>query len=105
MNPAIGKTLFARRSIGFQRVDDLRPAQAQVLLAGFADIQVKNRLGGKFAILVLALSGALSIGAFAQTTEEGPGPSEQPSAPMEIGQVSVERLSHRKPSIRPVAGR
>jgi hypothetical protein len=47
---------------------------------------MKNRFAGKFAILVLALSGALSIGAFAQTTEEGPGPSEQPSAPMEIGQ-------------------
>src|SRR4051812_11027570 len=47
---------------------------------------MKNRLAGKFAILILALSGVLSIGAFAQTTEEGPGPSEQPSAPMEIGQ-------------------
>jgi hypothetical protein len=47
---------------------------------------MKNRLAGRFAILVLSLSGALSIGALAQTTEEGPGPSEQPSAPMEIGQ-------------------
>lgn len=47
---------------------------------------MKDRLTGKFAILVLALSGLLSIGALAQTTEEGPGPSEQPSAPMEIGQ-------------------
>lgn len=41
----------------------------------------------KFAILILALSGALSIGTFAQTTDDGPGPTEQPSAPMEIGQV------------------
>ena len=50
------------------------------------EVVMKNRLGGKFAILLLALSGTLSIGALAQTTEEGPGPSEQPSAPMEIGQ-------------------
>jgi len=47
---------------------------------------MKNRLAGKFAVLLLALSGALSVVAVAQTTEEGPGPSEQPSAPMEIGQ-------------------
>src|ERR1700757_3776460 len=50
------------------------------------EVIMKNRLRNRFAILALALSGALSIGAFAQTTEEGPGPSEQPSAPMEIGQ-------------------
>ncbi len=36
------------------------------------------------AILILALAGVLSS-VQAQTTEEGPGPSEQPSAPMEIG--------------------
>jgi len=35
------------------------------------------------------MSGALTIGAMAQTTDEGPGPSEQPSAPMEIGQPQV----------------
>jgi hypothetical protein len=37
-----------------------------------------------FALPVLAL--ALSIGALAQTTQETPAPSDQPSAPMEIGQ-------------------
>jgi ferric-dicitrate binding protein FerR (iron transport regulator) len=37
------------------------------------------------AILSLVLAGAFSISALAQTTDEGPGPSEQPSAPMEIG--------------------
>ncbi len=47
---------------------------------------MKNRLTAKFAILLLACSGLLSLGAFAQTTEDGPGPTEQPSAPMEIGQ-------------------
>ena len=48
---------------------------------------MKSRVIEKFAILVLAVSGALSIGAVAQTTEPGPGPSEQPDAPMEIGQT------------------
>jgi hypothetical protein len=47
---------------------------------------MKNRVIGQFAILILVLSSALSLGAWAQTTDEGPGPSEQPSAPMEIGQ-------------------
>ena len=47
---------------------------------------MKNRLASRFAVLVLALLVAFSIVAFAQTTEEGPGPSEQPNAPMEIGQ-------------------
>lgn len=50
------------------------------------EVVMKSRLAGKFAILTFLLSGMLSIGAWAQTTEEGPGPSEQPSAPMEIGQ-------------------
>src|SRR3984957_19947694 len=47
---------------------------------------MKNRFIGRFAVLTLALSGALSISALAQTTEEGPAPSDQPSAPMEMGQ-------------------
>jgi hypothetical protein len=47
---------------------------------------MKNRLFGKTAILILGLSSALSVGALAQTTDEGAGPSEQPSAPMEVGQ-------------------
>jgi hypothetical protein len=47
---------------------------------------MKSRFLTGSAVLTLALS-TLSIGAFAQTTEEGPGPSEQPSAPMEMGQM------------------
>ena len=47
---------------------------------------MKNNLIEKLAILALVLSGALSIGAIAQTTDPGPGPSEQPSSPMEVGQ-------------------
>src|ERR1700722_6449425 len=50
------------------------------------DSIMKNRLLKIFAVLILALAGAFSIGAMAQTTVEGPGPSEQPSAPMEMGQ-------------------
>src|SRR5580704_15321007 len=47
---------------------------------------MKNRFMASFSILTLALAGALSISMQAQTTEEGSGPSEQPSAPMEMGQ-------------------
>ena len=48
---------------------------------------MKSRFGAALAVLALAFSSALSIGALAQTTDEGPAPSDQPSAPMEIGQA------------------
>jgi Family of unknown function (DUF6600)/FecR protein len=41
---------------------------------------------GKLGILILALSGVLSLSGLAQTTDDGSGPTEQPSAPMEVGQ-------------------
>src|SRR5580704_9998751 len=47
---------------------------------------MKNKLIASFAVFVLALAGALTVSAYAQTTDEGAGPSEQPSAPMEMGQ-------------------
>src|SRR6202051_3536772 len=47
---------------------------------------MENRLRSSFAILTLALAGALFTSLQAQTTGEGPGPSEQPGAPMEMGQ-------------------
>ncbi|MGA6950684.1 MAG: DUF6600 domain-containing protein [Candidatus Sulfotelmatobacter sp.] len=47
---------------------------------------MKNRLIASSAILSLLLVGALSLSVQAQTTDEGAGPSEQPSAPMEMGQ-------------------
>jgi len=47
---------------------------------------MKNRFMSSFAIVTLALAGVLSVSLQAQTTEEGAGPSEQPSAPMEMGQ-------------------
>jgi FecR protein len=48
---------------------------------------MKSRFIASLAVLVLAVSGALSISGVAQTTDEGPAPSDQPSAPMEIGQA------------------
>src|SRR5262250_1008244 len=50
------------------------------------EVSMRSQAITKLAILVLAVSSFLTLGAWAQTTEEGPGPSEQPSAPMEIGQ-------------------
>ncbi|MFZ0420135.1 MAG: DUF6600 domain-containing protein [Candidatus Sulfotelmatobacter sp.] len=47
---------------------------------------MRNRFTGSLAILALALAGVFTAGVQAQTTDEGSGPSEQPSAPMEIGQ-------------------
>ena len=47
---------------------------------------MKSRFIASLAVLTFALTGALSIGALAQTTEEGPAVSDQPSAPMEMGQ-------------------
>lgn len=61
---------------------------------------MKNRLLGKRAILMLAVSGALSIGAVAQTTSDGPGPSEQPSAPMEVGQPQAQNPDAQGPNMQ-----
>ncbi len=47
---------------------------------------MKNHWIGKFAIFTLALSSAFSLSALAQTRSSGPGPSEQPNAPLETGQ-------------------
>ena len=45
-----------------------------------------KRFISRLAVLTVALSGSLALSALAQTTQEGPAPSDQPSAPMEIGQ-------------------
>ena len=49
---------------------------------------MKNRFISSLAILMLAVATVFSLGAVAQTTEDGPGPSEQPDAPMEVGQAA-----------------
>jgi uncharacterized protein DUF6600/FecR-like protein len=46
---------------------------------------MKTRFLQNAAILTLALAGVFCLSALAQTTDEGTGPSEQPSAPMEVG--------------------
>jgi hypothetical protein len=46
---------------------------------------MKQKLLSSFAIVTVAAT-AFSVSAFAQTTNPGPGPSEQPGAPMEVGQ-------------------
>jgi uncharacterized protein DUF6600/FecR-like protein len=51
---------------------------------------MKNKAITNLAMLILALAGVFSLMAFAQTTDDGPGPSEQPSAPMETGQAQPD---------------
>jgi hypothetical protein len=46
---------------------------------------MKSRFISSLAVLVLAVTGVFSVSVYAQTTEEGPGPSDQPNAPMETG--------------------
>jgi hypothetical protein len=55
---------------------------------------MKSRFIASLAVISLAMS----VGAIAQTTEEGPGPSEQPSAPMEIGQAGSQAQSDAQPT-------
>ncbi|MGA9393107.1 MAG: DUF6600 domain-containing protein [Candidatus Sulfotelmatobacter sp.] len=47
---------------------------------------MRNKFFENLAVVILAMATSFAIGAQAQTTDEGSGPSEQPSAPMEIGQ-------------------
>jgi hypothetical protein len=51
---------------------------------------MKNRFIASLAVLTLTLVGVFSLSALAQTTEEGPAPSDQRSAPMETGQPQAE---------------
>ena len=64
---------------------------------------MKNRFMVGFAVLTLALAGALSVSVQAQTTEEGSGPTEQPSAPMEIGQPQAPQPPQAGPPPQPGA--
>jgi hypothetical protein len=62
---------------------------------------MKNRFLASLAILTLA--GALTS-LQAQTTEAGPGPSEQPSAPMEVGQGQSTPPAQADPSYNNAPG-
>src|ERR1700757_3969043 len=59
---------------------------------------MKSRLIAILVVLTLAASGVFSISALAQTTEESPAPSDQPSAPMEIGQAQDAPPNYSQPS-------
>jgi hypothetical protein len=59
---------------------------------------MKSKFTTSFAVLTLALAGMLSISTQAQTTQEGSGPSEQPSAPMEMGQVKPAQPAQAAPA-------
>src|SRR5260370_35138254 len=65
--------------------NQILPHQGWIWVMGKRRV-MKNALIAKFAVIALALTGAFSVGARAQTTEEDPAPSDQPSAPMEMGQ-------------------
>jgi hypothetical protein len=54
------------------------------------EADMKNKFIARFVLLTLALAGAFSITLQAQTTEPGPGPTEQPNAPLEIGQPQAQ---------------
>src|SRR5580658_11148158 len=64
---------------------------------------MKNRFLASFGILGLIFAGVLCVGARAQTTDEGKGPSEQPSAPMEIGQQQEPQNPQAGPPPQPGA--
>jgi hypothetical protein len=62
---------------------------------------MKDRLIGSVAVLALALAGAFTASMQAQTTDEGSGPSEQPSAPMEMGQPQPAQPPQAGPPPQP----
>lgn len=62
---------------------------------------MRNRFLASFGILGLIFAGFLCVGARAQTTDEGKGPSEQPSAPMEIGQQQEPQNPQAGPPPQP----
>jgi len=64
---------------------------------------MKNRLFAGFAILALAVAVVLCVGVRAQTTDEGKGPTEHPSAPMEGGDPLAQQNPQAGPPPRPGA--
>ena len=62
---------------------------------------MKNKFIPSSTILILSLVGLLATSVYAQTTEEGPGPSEQPSAPMEVGTPQPPQPPQAEPPSQP----
>jgi hypothetical protein len=64
---------------------------------------MKSRFLASFAVLTFAVASVFSTSALAQTTQEGSGPSDQPRAPMEIGQDQSQDQSQAQqgPDMQP----
>jgi hypothetical protein len=62
------------------------------------DPVMKHEKSWRWVIFTLAVAASFGLSAFAQTTDEGPGPSEQPSAPMEVGQPQPPQASPATPA-------
>jgi hypothetical protein len=58
---------------------------------------MKNKFKSTLAILALAIGVGLMTSVWAQTTEEAPAPSDQPSAPMEMGQPRAGQPAQAPP--------
>lgn len=56
-----------------------------------------SKFAHRLAIFTLTLATVFGVGAFAQTTDESPAPSDQPSAPMEMGQPQAPDASQNGP--------
>src|SRR5450755_2828901 len=69
----------------------MRFIQSRALVRGWV---MKSRFIASLAVLSLAMS----VGALAQTTEERPGPSDQHSAPMEMGQAGPSAQPDAQPA-------
>src|SRR5271166_6061125 len=67
----------------------------------FQEVSMKNEFIPSSTILILSLVGLLATSIYAQTTEEGPGPSEQPSAPMEVGTPQPPQPPQAEPPSQP----
>jgi hypothetical protein len=59
---------------------------------------MKSKLITILVVLTLAAAGVFSISALAQTTDEDAAPSDQPSAPMEMGQAQDAPPNYSQPS-------
>ncbi len=64
---------------------------------------MKDKFTANLAVLTMALAVTLSISVPAQTTQEGTGPSEQPSAPMEIGKIKSAQPAQAGQPPKPAA--
>ena len=96
---AFGRVVAIVKSVIFH----MKTVLGQVRVVG-REVVMKSQWIGKFGILILALGSALSLGAWAQTTNDGPGPSEQPDAPLETGQGQPPMQAQQDEGLPPASG-